>query len=363
MGKVAIRALTSDDISQIHELFQTRNDLGLGGAEKRATMLEYIAFNNPYANGEPTYFVADDGERIVGHLGRMPMQFIVKGKVRKGYFIHDLYVHPDYRASGKGFFISNALYKKIEDDSKSFCCLVWTTELNLEMQRRRGYFEAYSDRYYRLSMPYAKLKKFVRSNALAKVISLSTEYASKIADAVLMRVIHDNAEIIKIEHFDSRFDLLNERLLDKTGICPNKSSKYLNWRLLELPYIKMEAFAAQKDSQILGYIAVCVTEKEGYAEGVIADIMADPKDKKTIRSLFKKAVQYFREKKVKSVRCCLSDRHYSKIIKQFLYMKDVIKSDPVMLANLNKVDEQNYLKDMGHWHITCCASDSLMLEF
>lgn len=118
MSKVLIRPLYLEDISQMRALFQTRDDLDLDGAEKRTRMLEYIAFNNPYANGEPTYFVADDGEHIVGHLGRMPMKFLVKGKIHKGYYIHDLYVHPDYRASGKGFFVSNALYKKIEDESK-----------------------------------------------------------------------------------------------------------------------------------------------------------------------------------------------------------------------------------------------------
>jgi len=33
-----------------------------------------------------------------------------------------------------------------------------------------------------------------------------------------------------------------------------------------------------------------------------------------------------------------------------------------MLANLDKCEDKDYLKEISNWHLTCCASDYLMLE-
>ena len=133
--------------------------------------MDWYAFENPYANDEPTYFIAEDEEtgKIIGYLGRAPNRFVINGKPHQAYFAHDLYVHPDYR--NMGIFITMSLYKAIEDACKSFCCLVWTTDLNLEFQKRRGYHELKAGLFVKVFDPKKMLVKAKGESTLVNILS------------------------------------------------------------------------------------------------------------------------------------------------------------------------------------------------
>ncbi len=141
MKNLDIRPLTQNDRPAMISLLATRDGATAASAEQRWTLLEWMAFHNPSARSEPTYYVAEYKGKIVAHLGRMPSDFAFCGSEVRGYFIHDLFVHPETRKMGLGFFVSIELYERANADSGSFCCLVWTTPLNLELQRKAGYLE------------------------------------------------------------------------------------------------------------------------------------------------------------------------------------------------------------------------------
>jgi GNAT superfamily N-acetyltransferase len=362
MPKYDIRALTPEDLPRMGLLMQSRDDPTGDGVYKRLKLLQWLAFENPFANGEPTYFIAEENGTIIAHLGRMPMEFMSRGRCCKGYFIHDLYVHPQYRKTGQGLFISKSLYQMAEDQSDSFCCLVWTSELNLALQRRRGYYETCSYRYYKFFNPYPKIQKLVSSKALARTASAILQVFLNMADAIVIRPLPGDLPVSKIRRFDSRFDELSFELSEKIGIYPNKTSRYLNWRFLDIPFSNMEVYAVEKNNRPLGYAVVSVTWRDGYAEGVLVDLMADPLDGRVTGSLLKAVVKYFKTQEVSTVRCCLSNKRFIRLIKGHLFIKDFLKQDPVMFANLEKCDDADYWREMHNWHLTCCASDELMLE-
>ena len=362
MKDIAIRPLTIKDLKRMCNLIETRDDIDPKDAEKRLRLVEWVAFKNPFANGEPTYFVADDGRKIVAHLGRMPMEFMINGRICKGYFVHDLYVDPEYRANGQGFFVCMSLYKAIETNSDSFCCMVWTAHLNLELQRLRGYHELGGDRYYKFFNPYEKMTKVIKQNQMAKLTGFILKIVLRFADAILINLIPAGVKVTKTDKFDSRFDKLDPDTFSKIGICSHKTRKYLNWRFTGKPFGNMEVLVAEKSKGILGFAVVSVENDGGYLQGVLVDIMAHPDDARTISSLFKAAVKYFRRKKVDWIRCCLTDKRFARILKRFLFFKDVLYKEPVMLANLDKCDVSKLLIDINRWHLTYGASDDLMLD-
>lgn len=361
MKKTTVRALERNDIEKMRELLLNREDLDPQKVDRRLKIIEWIAFNNPYAGREPTYFIAHDGEKIVAHLGRMPLEFRIKGKVRKGYFAHDLFVHPDYR-KGSGFFIVSSLYRAVEKQSDSFCCLVWTTDLNLELQRRRGYVETSCERYYKFFDPYPKLKKAVKPEMAARIASGPLKLLFWVGDLVLTAGKIDSTSIDKIASFDPRFDELNSRIAGKVGICVNKTSKYLNWRYLNKPFGGFDVFAASKNGIILGFIVLNITPKSDSLDGTIVDLMTDPDDRQTISALLKTAIIFFKQKGVQTIRCCMSDDRYSSALRKFLFFKDHIKREPVMMANLDKCEDKNDIAQIKNWHLTYGASDELMFD-
>jgi hypothetical protein len=125
----------------------------------------------------------------------------------------------------------------------------------------------------------------------------------------------------------------------------------------------MEVLVAEAKGQATGFVVVSLIPYSEYPEGELVDIMADPEDTKTVSALFRAAIDYFREKRVYSIKCCLTDKRFSKILKRFLFFRDFIGMEPVMLANLEKCEYKQYLIDMDNWHLTYGASDELMLEF
>jgi len=347
-------------MGKIAQLLKVRYDLDREYAEKWARSLEWCAFNNPYADGEPTYFIAEDDGNIVAHLARMPSKFIINGKLRKGYFIHHLYVHPEYTKKGMGLFLSMSLYNALENSTESFCCSAWTAPINLEMLRRRGHYELWADRYVKLLNPYEILSKFLRQESLLMLSNLILRYFLFIADSILLKVIPSNIQISKVDRFDSRFDDLSQRLLSKIGVCTFKSSSYLNWKYIDRPFSRMEVFAAEENGQIIGFLVVAPNVRKDYPGGTIVDIMADPDDKKTILSLLKVAISYFKEKKVHSIECCLTDKRFLRLLKKFFFAKAFV-GEPVLLWNLHKCKEKDFLIDINKWHLTSGESDLFLL--
>jgi GNAT superfamily N-acetyltransferase len=362
MASYKIRELRVEDQERMADLIKTRQDVQPNDIKKRLQLMQWVAFNNPFANGKPTYFVALDGPKIIAHLGRMPAEFLIAGKKYDGYYVHDLYVHPEYRSKGHGFFITVSLYKTIEDKSDSFCCLVWTTDLNLEIQRRRGYYELRGNRYYKFFEPYQKLRQVIKNDWGAKVAARVLQIPLLMADWFLLNMTSSALKVIQTESFDARFDHINIDSMAKNGICPDKTLAYLAWRHTDRPYGNTQIFTAEENKTILGYAVVSITRADGYPEGVLLDIMADPDRPETISSLIRAVVHFLKKQKVHTIRCCLTDKRYARVLKKFLFFRDFLKTEPLLIANLDKFEDKDILTEIDNWHLTYSASDELMLE-
>lgn len=399
MRNVIIRELKPVDMDKMLDLLLSRDELDEERARKRKQLMEWCAFRNPFSNNEPTYLIAEDKGEIVAHLGRMPTEFIINGSIKRGYFIHDLYVHPKYRKKGFGYFLSMSLYMAVEEKSKFFCCLVWTTALNLELQRRRGYQELLADRFIKLLNPHAELKEFLwyqklkqfllprryitksnpKSNLgdvfdqessdtnvrflnrMAKVINLLLGRIILLAEPILGRLIRCKARIVHVVRFDSRFDQLNQEIIPKLGISSLKTSGCLNWKYVDRPFNTTSILAAEEDDRILGYVILELRSQRAYPEGTIITIMVDPEDTKTILSLCRATIDFFKEKEVHCIECCLTDRRFIKVLNKFLFFK-AFRREPLMLANLRNSEDREYLTDINNWHLTYGDSDNFMLE-
>lgn len=399
MKNVVIRELKPNDLDKMLDLLRSRDELNEEGARKRKKLMEWCAFRNPYANNEPTYFIAEDNREIVAYIARMPAEFIIKGSIKKGYFIHDLYVHPKYRKIGLGFFLSMSLFKTVEEKSKFFCCGAWSNPMTLKFHRRRGYQELWADRFIKLLSPYAKLNEFLWYQKLKqfflpwghvmpfntkshqvndfgkessdsnvkffkrviKASNLLLGYIILLAEPILSRINRCKARIVHLDRFDSRFDDLNQKLIPKLGVSSVKTRVCLNWKYVDRPFNTTFILAAEEDDRILGYVILDLRPIRAYSMGTIITIMADPEDTKTIFSLCKAAIDFFKEKEVHYIECCLTDRRFIKILNKFLFFK-AFRREPLTLANLSKSDDKEYLTDINNWHLTYGDSDSFMLE-
>ena len=361
MKDIRIRELTRSDMKKIGDLLGTRAELNQERAEKRKQLLEWIAFCNPDAVGETTYFVAEDSEKLIGYIGRMPTEFVIKGKRQKGYFMHDLYVHPEYRKKGLGFFISMALYRKLEQNTDSFLCGLWPSPLNLKLQRQRGYHELHGDRFIKILSPRALLL-VTKKESFVRMVDPILRIVLRLVDLILIRQNSLKVRVAEVERFDARFDELSQKVLRQTSNSPFKKSSYLNWKYIDRPYRRNTVLAAEQNGQILGFAVLAVRSQKGYPKGTILDLMSDPDDTKSTSSLCAAAINYFKKQKVYSIHSYLTDKRFAKVFKRFLFIK-VFSSDTVLLANLEKCqEERENLTCIDNWHLSYGDSDGFMLR-
>jgi GNAT superfamily N-acetyltransferase len=358
----------TSDMKKVFDLFRTREGYDEKKAGNRVQLLEWLAFKNQYADKLPTYFVAEEYGKIIGHLGRMPTEFIIKGRRQKGYFIHDLYIHPEYRKKGKGLFLAMALYRVAEENSDSFLCGMWSTPLNLEIQRRRGYYELHADKFVKLLDPSKLLDprsklKISKFKFLVNTVSPILKFILNLTDLILLKIPHQKVRISEIIRFDSRFDELTQRIYSKVGISVYKQSDFLNWKYIDRPFNRNKVFAVEDEYRnILGFVVLGPIAKENLFKAHILDIWANPEDSKTISALCKKAIEYFKEQKVYSINCFLTDKRFAKVFKKFLFLKDP-STDSVFLGNLEKCqEEKENLIDLNNWHLSYGDSDGDMLR-
>jgi GNAT superfamily N-acetyltransferase len=361
MAKASIRPLEPRDMGGIAELMLTRPELTSQEADLRTQQFEWIAFKNPFARGEPTYFIAEEGGKVFAHLGRMPLDFATRGKRRRGYFAHDLYVHPEFRArGGLGFMVTMGFYKAVEQASaQSFCCFVWTSPLNLQMQRRRKYHEIPGYRWVKLLDVEKKIQPLVKSPGLAGALSTITNRLSSVADEVVVRAMRPDVEVEPITRFDAETDALCDRVLPKLETAVVRSSTYLNWKYADRTDHRMTVFAARRKGELAGIIVVRLGQRQSRDDGFIADILADPDDPKTLGALYHQAISHARAGGIPRIQCIITDDRFTKVLQPFLFLRR--EDDPTLLGNLGACEDEARLKDAGAWFLTYGDSDGFML--
>jgi GNAT superfamily N-acetyltransferase len=330
-------------------------------------MMEWLAFNNPHAEADDTtYFIAELEDEIIAFHGHMPVRFNFGNRQEKAFHLHDLYVHKEYRDQGMGFWIVLALAEAIENQTKSFMCLFGMNPINLVIQRRMGYFETQTSKWVKLLNPEKQLR---RSLKLPVIVGAALPFSTmflKIIDQFIWWMRPGNtsqSKVVSVDRFDQRFDQLQTRIQSKLGISTVKDSAYLNWKYIDRPFKREQVFAIEENQEIKGFVVLSVSPYlKKYPQGLIVDIAADPDDIKTIHSLCKKAISFFKtEKKVHKINCLLTDQRFIKVLRKYLFVEQPGKA--LMLGNLEFAEEyEDALKDMSNWHLTYGESDAYMLS-
>jgi GNAT superfamily N-acetyltransferase len=365
MEGVRIRPLLPADMEQMYRIHLTRDDVTHpDDARKRTRLLEWMAFHNPCAGGEPTYYIAEHEGVVAAFQGRMPLEFVIAGKRRKGYYVHDTYVHPEYRAKGWGFSLITSLAQRSEEESDAFFSLIGGTRLNLKIQRRMGYLELpEAPQFIKVLNPRKQLAKRVKSRLAVRTLTPLATAILSAADTAILTLRAGNRKLSAPERFDERFDALLERITPSLRMCPAKTSAYLNWRYVDRPFRRDSIIAAEADGTITGFAVLSLNPyKPEYPIGIVLDISADPRDHETLAALCAGAVRYFRQTHVEAISLVITDADIEAVFQKFGFRKDST-GKAFLLGNLTKAgSDAAQMKEIRNWHISRGDSDGFMLS-
>ena len=358
--KPEIRPLRPADMDSFVELCANRDTLGRAGAEKRAQVVEWVAFHNPEADGNPTYFVVDLGGRVMGHLGRMPTRFGLEGRPHRASYIHDLFVHPELQKGGRGFFLAMQMYRAAEKASPSFSVLVWTNEVNLGLQRARKYDELWVERYVKLLRADGHIDRLTgKTGKAGGLVARATKPVAagllSVADRAMDTAL-GRRRLQRVDHFDERFDALAERLLPRLGIAPIKTRAYLAWKYYDRPHIQSAAYVAlDRAGELLGFTIVTAPGAR-FRDSYVLELVADPGDTRTIVALALQAAEHGRSTGAYSLECVASDPRFARVLRQLLFVPRQ-PPYPLFRHGSDRYEHPDVLGRVENWHFSIGDSE------
>ena len=353
-----VRKYKKSDLNNIEQLFRTHCDAHYVLA--RRLMFDWISSSNPVAGNE-FYLVIEDNKKIIAHMGRMPVDLMINGKKDRGYFFHDLLVHPEYRKKGLGILLSNCLHKAWEDMTATLAIGIWINEFTNAYYKRRGYYQLNTYSFIRpLNLKYS-LQRLIKNRFVVRVITPFGIVLSGLYELFISKHRCPNVFISQVEKFDERFDTFAGEISRKFAIIVLRHSKYLNWKYIDKPFANYIVLTAERDKKLTGYIVLRSRKNGDSRVGVIADILADPDDSETITSLCQGAIGFFKEKNVDFIHCLLTNKNFIRIFKKYLFFKNR-EIKPVMILNLHKHHAQEVITNIDNWFLTFGDSDAEMWD-
>ncbi len=264
-------------------------------------------------------------------------------------------MHPDLRKqSGQGFFLSMNMYRKCEKASKSFSAMVWTNEINISLQKARKYKQTWTDKRVMLLGLRHKIERlFPRAASEPAIIAARAVIGAGIwANGLRMR---SNATVEGIERFDERFTQLSDRTSASIGICPYKSSDYLNWKYTDRPHLDATSFQLLDDAGRLAGFCVVVNPDETQT-GLIAEITVLDNDLAGIHALLKCAINHLESMGAERVEAVATNRIYNQALHDRLFRR--VMRIPLFLARPEASAHHQLLASPGNWHMGLGDSES-----
>ena len=312
---------------------------------------DWLFINNPFIpEGTNVIFAEKDKERPVSLYAKIFVDLKIDDEIHTARWTCYHMVHPKYRSTKR---VSMAYLDFASTHYASFCFVIsaFAVKKVLAMARKRpGVVAAgYIFNFIRVLNANELFRKKIKNKFISYIGGKTWDTISKIFWP--LKNFYCNISVSEIAYFDERFNKFWQKVCGDYKVIVARTQKYLNWRFIESPF-KYRIFAATKNSELSGYIALSISTKGNFKKGLIVDLLAGPDDEATINALIKTALFYFKENECHLAMCILSTdkASYRDALKRNGL---IIKRPRIYLGVYSGNKEQlSVLKNLSNWFIT-----------
>lgn len=256
-------------------------------------------YQNPA--GPHDAYVALDSGRIVGNMTAIPVRMKVGDQELTACQTCDIVIAPSYRRSTPFFRMFKLAYKEVEKHDWQFIYglpLESTFRLGTRMLGFKSSGALKS--LVKVLDPTLFLRKKIKSRVASGALGAMGVVGLRLLN-ISRTVTMKKVEIRKLDQFDHEFHDLWNRCKDHHEISVIREPDYLNWRYFQNPINDYKVFAAYRDGECLGFVVLCIKEKDGFKRCFVIDLMTLPGDTALIKCLLGTAVAYSYREGVDSI--------------------------------------------------------------
>ena len=245
-------------------------------------------------DGVAWIYLAEDGDKIVGHLADLPKRFSVQGRVVLGTLTHDMMVHPDYRRKGVSTATARYGIGKVEREKGEFMTAYSVRVESLNSLLKVGWKEV-------VGLPvlvfpirfYGIVKRYLHFKLISLLIGGIARSFYFVFFQRRKQEKVKGVEIERIDALDAQFDLFWEKAISLYPILGVRDRNYLNWRYLHHPTRTYTIYRALERGEMKGYIVLRKVELLNFKSAVIVDLLA--LDARILRELVEKGIEDTRQ--------------------------------------------------------------------
>ncbi len=245
-------------------------------------------------DGEGMIYIAEDGNKIIGHFADVPRLFSVQGETVLGMSSVDLMVHPDYRR--KGIFDAMARFgvQRVKQKKGLFMMGFAIRIESISGLKQIGWKQV--GKLPVLVYPISFrgiLDRYLHFPILSLFLGGGVRFFYLLFLGLKRRKRREGIEIEKVDAFDRSFDFFWQKASALYPIMGVRNRNYLTWRYLRHPTRSYAIYRAKQHGEMTGYIVLRKVDLLNFNSAVIVDLLA--LDEETISALVNKGIRHSRE--------------------------------------------------------------------
>ena len=245
-------------------------------------------------DGTAWIHLAEDGNKIVGHLADLPKRFLVQGKLVLGTLTHDMMVHPDYRRKGISAATAEYAIHRVEREKGIFMTAYSIREESLNSLLKVGWKEVM--RLPILVFPirfHGIVNRYLRFESLSLLIGGVMRCFYFFLFGLRKKRKIEGAVVERVYEWDEMYDLFWERAKFIHPIMGNRNRSFLIWRYLRHPTRDYVIYRALQKGEMKGYIVLRKVDLLKFNSAVIVDLLALDDD--TLSELVERGIEHSRQ--------------------------------------------------------------------
>ena len=264
---------------------------------------DWLYKNNP--EGVARTWLAMDTEtgRLVGTAAAFPRRCYLGQSEISVWVFGDFCFDAQYRSLGPALQLQRACLRALESDSRAFSYDFPSAGM-LAVYKRLGFDVTVTMiRLARLLRVDRKVREVINIPAAERVVST--------VGNTLLRFVSANTvpdRSVELHHHQGlcgeEFTMLAEEQRGRTGMCIQRSAKYLNWRYVNNPLTHYGFLTARRHGILKGYAVWTEAGKDAF----VVDLFGE-NDPAVVKGLLSEVVSYLVERGVMTLSVWLNDSH------------------------------------------------------
>jgi len=311
---------------------------------------------NPYTSlDDVPLWIVKDGDRVVGQAATILVELKVGDELRKGIWILDFILLPEYRGQKLG----KRLLQLALETYPTMMALGFNNASGNVLRSLEWVPMGAINRYQKLLFPGYGLKEIAAYAPLRGLVNLCY---SPLRPGLRQTKPSGDYTIREISEFDDSFDDLWRRAAERYPCAIARGSSFLEWQFMRQPGKKFDLLGLYEDNRLVGYIVLFFRRSERGnppLKAAITDICYDsssPREK--IDELLKAALRLSLERRAGSLVTDVRDPLIEERLHQlgFWHIK---KSPPFMVYSPT---QRELMYEPRNWFLTRADSDVSVFE-